>query len=65
MAKGHCGLVETAIAAWIAFYSTRRRSSGGSIIARPVDMMLCLNNAEGLPTCSQAQQQQQTALFAA
>ena len=65
------------IAAWIAFYNSRRPHQGlgyatpmavwcegvvDAVATRAVDMM---DNARALPTCPQPQQQQQTAALAA
>jgi putative transposase len=64
------------IAAWIAFYNSRRPHQGlgyktpmsvwrlgatGALDARAVDMTLRLDNAGALPTCPQPQQQQASA----
>ena len=64
------------IAAWFAFYNTRRphqalawgtpmaawrAGMSGGFLDTAVDMTLRLDNAEALPTCPQPQQQQQIA----
>ena len=67
------------IAAWIAFYNTRRPHQAlgnrppmavwragvtGALGETAVDMTLRLDNAHALPTCPQPPQQQQEALIA-